>query len=98
QRFSQLQNLLNTWGFFIEWGDDSQSRPPFITQKIAPYRFRFRLKELMEASEAMTLYGKSSGDPKYKGTDWFHTALTSTNPVRSRTIAENIVALILLPK
>ncbi len=100
--YANLNTLLNTWGYFIEFSNDNAARPDFINNMArspAP-RYRFRLMELMEPGEALTLYNAemaAGGNSKYSGNDWFATPLGATNrPVR--VLAENIVALVLLPK
>jgi uncharacterized protein (TIGR02599 family) len=105
--FPNLNRLLNTWGYFVEFVDDSQVRPAFLTNQIVPLRSRFRLMELMEPSDNLSLYkytsGLDSGTPpkpsnqSYVGHQWFGDPLASpSQPIRA--MAENIVALILLPK
>jgi uncharacterized protein (TIGR02599 family) len=103
---ANLTRLLNTWGFFVEFASDNQIqlRPPFITAQMVPYRYRFRLMELMEPSDSLTIYQYTSGlngtQPKnltYTGHDWFLNPL-ALNPRPARALAENIVALVLLPK
>jgi len=100
--YANLNTLLNTWGYFIEFSNDSASRPDFINSmaKSPASRYRFRLMELMEPGEAFALYSAevaAGGNGNYTSTDWFTTPLGSTNrPVR--VLAENIVALVLLPK
>ncbi|PTY06816.1 prepilin-type cleavage/methylation domain-containing protein [Verrucomicrobia bacterium LW23] len=61
KKYGSFENLLNTWGYFIEFGDDMDHRPPFITESLAPRRYRYRLKEMMEPSENLTLYSYTSG-------------------------------------
>ena len=92
--YRSLENLLNTWGYYVEFGEDSQSRPSFISSAA---RHRFRLMELMEPSDKLTLYKKTSGDSRYVGTDWFTTPLESAD-IPKRPIAENVIALVILPK
>ena len=104
-----LENLLNTWGYFIEFGDDSAQRPAIVTTAITPLRYRYRLCEMMQPTNALTIYGGTggnsgtSGNPSYAGKDWFSVAMnlpdTATNPARPvHVLAENIIALIILPK
>ncbi len=105
-----LENLLNTWGYFIEFGTDAAQRPGIVTQAISPLRYRYRLCELMQPTNALSIYsftsGLSGGVPKnlsYTGRDWFTVPLNitdaSTNPVRPvHVLAENIIALVILPK
>ena len=92
-----LANLLNTWGYFIEYADDSLLRPPFITTTMAPLRSRFRLMEMMGPSETMPLYKYTSGASTYKATTWF-TDILKLSPRPARAVADNVLALIILPK
>ncbi len=146
QSIDQLENLLNTWGYFIEWNTDGatatnafsalQLKPPFVT---SPDRYRFRLMEMMEPSENMALYQYTSGpdttgssprntnyvtNPQLAnlyapsgvtpglnepngpitGREWFTNWLfgpagsTYPNGSQAHSIAENVIALILLPQ
>ena len=113
-----LENLLNTWGYCIEYSDDSQLRPGFLASLVQPppLRYRFRLVELQEPSESFSLYQKeaalntgtstSGGNAAYTQKDWFTSALgnipnsgdKNPPPRLVHVLAENIVALIILPK
>jgi len=98
--FEAMSNLLNTVGYFIELGDDSATRPPFLT---TPTRTRFRLMEFIEPSEELTLYQYTSGrdnqgrvkNLSYTGDEWFRLPLQR---IRGRVVAENIIALVILPR
>jgi len=97
-----LENLLNTWGYFIEIGDDADSRPSFLQNRV-PIRWRTRLVELMQPTEKMSVYdldlqGKPDPGPNIqRDLSWFRPALSRAD--RSvRVVAENIVALIIWPK
>ena len=104
--YSELTNLLNTWGYCIEFSDDSNLRPPFLANMTRPpaLRNRFRLIELLQPSQGFTLYslesGTAGGNVNYAAKTWFSTPLGTVGvagrPVR--VLADNIVALILLPK
>jgi len=100
--YADLENLLNTCGYFIEFGDDSRSRPAFLNgaSPIVPLRYRFRLMEMVEPSESLTLYTytSGSGNTTYSGKEWFSTPFNSSTNRPVRILAENIVALIILPK
>jgi uncharacterized protein (TIGR02599 family) len=98
-----LENLLNTWGYFIEFGSDAAQRPSIVSTTIAPLRYRYRLCELMEPTNSLSIYSHTSGIPSYNLRDWFSNSMnvsdTSTTPVRPvHVLAENIIALIILPK
>ncbi len=109
-----LENLLNTWGYYLEFTDDSAERPAMITTQIAAPRYRYRLMELMEPSESLSLYRYTSGlglfqsglsnnslylssspPSGYTGKEWFTTPLSAS---LTHVLAENVIALIILPK
>lgn len=104
-----LDNLLNVWGYYVEFNDDSALRPVFLsgTSKVCPPRYRFRLMEFRQSSEQMKTYFYTSGlNPKdvtkaasisYQGTDWYRPSANQTTPP-CRVLAENIVALIITPR
>jgi uncharacterized protein (TIGR02599 family) len=110
KNYSGLENLLNTWGYYIEFNSNGASGlnangsglniiPSFVT---GPLRYRFRLMELMQPSELQDLYyyttrniGLTSAQPN--GMNWFTGALAAA-PAQYHVLAENIVALVILPK
>lgn len=103
--YGGLQYLLNAWGYYIEYKDDSDSRPSFITRDRIPFKKRFRLMEFIQPSEFMSLYQFTSGSSAYSGYDWFVKTGRSTNELvvngantPSHVLADNIIALIILPK
>jgi uncharacterized protein (TIGR02599 family) len=98
-KYQGLVNLLNTCGYYIEFNSDGSDglglKPPFVQ---SPDRYRFRLMELIEPSENMSLYSYTGGNPMLRSTDpngmkWFQNALSDT----AHVLAENIIALIILP-
>ncbi|TCO87383.1 uncharacterized protein (TIGR02599 family) [Chthoniobacter flavus] len=102
--FSGLENLLNTWGYYIEYNEDTI--PPFLQPLAHPLppqaarislRNRWRLMEYMQPSNRLTIYSKTSGNPNYTGHEWFLDGLSVTNPP-THVLAENIIAMVLLPK
>ena len=85
-----LENLLNTWGYFVEFNSDAAERPPLVTTALSPLRYRFRLSELMQPTDALTIYAGTSGvnsgtsglnstgglnASTYIGRDWFSNPL-----------------------
>lgn len=95
-QWQNLGNLLNSWGYFIEFSDDSPTRASFLNDggRIAP-RHRFRLKELQIPAETLRTYQPLSSNPTTGETyDWFRTPLAS----HAKTLAENIIALIIIPQ
>jgi len=103
-KFGGLETLLNTWGYYVEFDSDSATRPDFITPSISPLRYRFRLMEFMEPSDQMSLYQYTSGRDSsgvlkcslYNTREWFATQLAIRST--SHVLAENIIALVILPK
>jgi uncharacterized protein (TIGR02599 family) len=88
-----LDHLMNTWGYFVEIGSNADKFPSFLQSVVNP-RKRYRLMELMEPSEKMSVY-KFQGDTT--NLKWFSGSLSSAlRPVN--VLAENIVALIILPR
>ena len=81
-----LNNLLNTLGYYIEYADDSAFRPPFVT---LPARSRFRLMEYLEPSEKLAVYASPDA--------WFP-ASAAERRAYAHVLAENVLALILLPR
>jgi hypothetical protein len=97
---SILQNSLNTWGYFIEYGGDAGTKPGFLPSGSPPTRYRYRLMELMEPTENMSVYNyttNSSLTNPYTGNDWITNSMLLTTNRPAHVVAENIIALILLP-
>ena len=107
--YGGLDNLLNTWGYYVEFngngipglnadGTGLQTKPTFVH---SPDRYRFRLMEMRQSSEALSVYAYTSGNVALKSTDprgmnWFTDALAQKG--NAHVLAENIVALVILPK
>ena len=83
-----LNSLLNTVGYFVEKGGDESLRPPTITKTSD----RYRLFELVQPTENLSIYSRTSGAATYSGTDWLTVPLANTN--YSQRLADNIVALV----
>jgi uncharacterized protein (TIGR02599 family) len=97
--YGGMESMVNTWGYFIEFGSDSALRPDPVNTAGVPDKYRFRLYEMMEPSESLSLYnytGNSTASKTYTGKTWFTDPLGLTNR-SSRVLAENIVALIFRP-
>jgi len=87
---------LNTWGYFVEYGSDAGYRPPFLTPAGVPPAHRYRLVELLDPSDQLTLFGHSSGHPDYDGVEWF--TEPAAKPGHKRVLAENVIAFVVLPR
>lgn len=97
--YGGLEAMVNTWGYFIEFGSDAALRPNPVNTAGVPLEYRFRLCEMMEPAESLSLYkytGNSTASKSYTGTEWFTDPLGLPNRP-SRVLAENIVALIFRP-
>ncbi|WP_050029515.1 Verru_Chthon cassette protein C [Verrucomicrobium sp. BvORR034] len=95
--WSELGTLLNSWGYYLEFGDDDGQRAGFLNAgSTSPRRHRFRLKELQVPAEALRTYAaglnnQTSAAGLYS---WFRTAAAAGH---SHTLAENVVALVVSP-
>ncbi|MDQ3624380.1 MAG: hypothetical protein M3463_18120, partial [Verrucomicrobiota bacterium] len=94
--FRGLDNLINTWGYFLEFNSDLESAPGFLRAQIAsnklPERWRYRLMELMQPSETLLTYREG------ESRKWFQLPVLAASDRPVRPIAENVVALIILPR
>lgn len=94
-QYDKLDSLLNACGFFVRFGSDASTsslsgRPPVLDSSSLPLRYRYRLFEMTQPSQELSLYS-STGD------HWYSDPLSATPP-KARALAENIVALVVLPK
>lgn len=89
-----LEGALNATGFWVEYSDLSASLPPFLRSSAAAGP-RFRLMQWIQPSEELAVYSSTGGD-----WDWFQSALPSSpgSAPGPRVLAEDIFALIVLPK
>ena len=87
-----LDHLLNTWGYFVELSTDEEFLPDCLKGRVAAKK-RYRLMELMEPAERLRVYQFQQP----RGIQWFQPLISGVNrPIRP--IADNVVALILLPR
>jgi len=89
---SGAQGQLNAIGYFIRYEDDSADRPGHISAANLPLRHRFRLMQFFQPTSRLDTYRDATGRL------WF-TRPVDANPARDvHLLAENIVALVVLPK
>lgn len=86
-----LRSLLNACGYYVEYGTDDPSRPDFVSARSAP---RYRLYEMLQPSEDLSIYRYSI----LSGAAWLKRMNADSLAANSHVLAENIVALILLPQ
>jgi len=87
--YENLKTLLNTWGYFIQFGSDQNFRPGFINNLKNPprLRYRFRVMEYMEPSDELTLYTYTNGHSVYNNNHtqgslpWYAATTWFTNPL-----------------
>lgn len=83
-----LENLLNSIGYYTEFGTDDTFRPPFVT---SPQKYRYRLMEFIQPSEEFDVYDVYKDKPDLTSVAWFQPVLAANR----RPLAENVVALVL---
>ena len=109
--FDDMDDLLNCWGYFVEYSSDIDPdrplRPAFLEAEVDlyPERKRFRLMEFRQPSERLEIYsgaysGRSGGIDLATSTTtlykWFR--FESVQLENSRPIAENILAVVIRPQ
>jgi len=96
QTYQPLNNLLNTWGYYIEYTDDQD---PILDDLGITSRERYRLMEMREPAENLSVYEYTSGQttPNIQNLrDWLTKPFNE--PDYQRTVADNIMAMVILPK
>ena len=96
---SDLPNLLNACGYYVEFGSDANLRPAFLST--LPNKNRYRLIEnILPTQDFNTSCG---GYPAFTDTIstndklWITNGLTGNNSVKN-VLCENIIALIIRPE
>jgi len=82
-KFGKLKALLNTCGYFVEFGKNS-SVPAHVDSTANPARFR--LMQLLVPAEENTIY-----KPYVYSTDW----VTQLAPGNAAPVADNVIALVI---
>ncbi len=103
--YSELDNLLNMWGYFVEYGSDYNYRPAFLNNPAGSYtpppeRHRYRLMEFMVPSDRLTIYRYTSSkdNSAYHARDWFEDFLklrvipTSTDTTQTQARPTHLLA------
>lgn len=93
-----MENLLNATGFYLYYGPDP-TRPAYLSDANVPERNRFRLMQFLQPAEQLSIGSATvtGGSPNWNATTWFAPALSPTGAPVSQ-LAENVVALVILPK
>lgn len=100
--YEMLPDVLNAWGYFVEFGPDPVKLPAFITGDrraagLAPKRYRFRLMEFRQPAHELSLFQMDTSDPPKSRLsqinvqtelyEWFNTPLAETNESGKRRTA-----------
>jgi uncharacterized protein (TIGR02599 family) len=97
----RLKDLLNAGGFFVEYGDGRLEKPAILGNLIE-FPKRYRLVELLEPTEDLTIYNHDPRglDPAKQGKpwEWIDDALANGNRRNIRLLAENIIGFFLWPQ
>lgn len=90
-QYTDLDTALNACGYFLQFDDGAANVPDFI-QNAPGYqkRYRFRMMEMTQGTESLGVYQNPTTAPN----DWF----VKNAVANSRPIAENVIALVILPK
>jgi uncharacterized protein (TIGR02599 family) len=100
-------NLITCMGYYVDYQSDENLRPDFLAKDkiLNPERSRFRLMELRLPPEKNILYSTSlningTGVTRENAFKWFRGPFTdnTTTLQNSTVLAENILALILVPR
>ena len=101
--FGGLPNMLNACGYYVEYNTDKDYLPPFLAGTTAvQQRYRYRLMEFLQPTESNTIYSSASTGTTFSDySQWFMKFLPPQVDVKDapvRMLAENIVALAILPE
>lgn len=83
---NNLENMLNACGYYIEYRNDP-NEPSFVSSTAV---YRYRLMEFIQPAESLTVYTTAD-------TSWFTQPLQTASPPVHQ-LAQNIIALIILPR
>lgn len=87
--YGGLEHLLNTWGYFVDYTGITNPSDSTTT------KYRFRLIEMREPSEKLSVYRLTRGNNSYAGKDWF--TIPAGVAANRRVLADNVIALIFRP-
>ncbi len=100
--FGNLPNMLNACGYYVEFNSDRPNIPSFLTSLPGiKERYRYRLMEFLQPTESLGIYSLPSTGSASQYDQWFANFLPPNLAVSSaplRTMAENIIALVILPE
>lgn len=95
--WSALDGALNATGYYVTYNDDAESglRPGFVSATLSPLKHRFRLMQFTQSLQDLGIFKNANT----VGTGWLTSGGSPVgNNSSTRPLAENIVALVILPK
>ena len=100
-QYETFSETMNAWGFFIEYGDNKAELPPFL-RNIVEERYSFRLKEFRQPTEDLELFSNAAtagngADTSATAREWYAEWVRDEEHRYTRTLADNIVALVIMP-
>lgn len=108
--YETLPNVLNAWGYYLQFGEDEQDLPVHLTSVQSAKRYRFRLMEFRQPAHELELFKMGTEQPpvsvlsKLTGQEelyqWFRDPVTQTpgsSGDRCSVVAENVLALVIKP-
>lgn len=96
--YTALTGTLNGCGFYVTYGTDP-AIPSFLPSSTVPNRYRYRLMQFTEPAEYLSIYdSQTQGATSAQWNKWFLGPLAISTPATLSQLAQNVVALIILPK
>lgn len=101
QGYQSFTEMMNAWGYFVEFGDDSQIMPEFLRSAVQP-KFRYRMWEFRLPAEDLKIYQDAKERRKTRSgadSNWFIPYLQGGEKAEAmrRVVAENIIGIIITP-
>ncbi len=85
-KYNGLSGLLAACGYFVAFGNDESTKPDFLE---TPPRYRWRLMEVSAPVEELKVYSSTAGS------SWVDVSVAQG---RLRSVAENVIALVVWPR
>ncbi|GAT34687.1 Verru_Chthon cassette protein C [Terrimicrobium sacchariphilum] len=95
--WSGLDGALNAVGYYVAYNDDAATggRPGFVSEALSPLKHRFRLMQFTQSLQDLNIFKTANAT----GTGWFTGGTAPAgNNASTRPLADNIIALVILPK
>ncbi|MDB2497328.1 hypothetical protein N9X25_09300 [Verrucomicrobiales bacterium] len=90
--WAEFNSLINGWGYYVEFGDNSAEQPPFVAAEGVSARKRFRLMELRIPADELETYNDIE---TFAEGSWYRQGIANGH---TRLVAENVVALVITPE